>query len=89
MFETSGCPWKEHLFNIEEKLGIKGEILYVIYKNKETDWRIQVKHDSNQAAPDGGTLITVRLIFNLVCTCKSNKFHKPKEFTRIMERNPR
>ena len=32
MFETSGCPWKEHLFNIEEKLGIKGEILYVIYK---------------------------------------------------------
>merc|ERR1711990_938208 len=41
MFETSGCPWKEHLFNIEEKLGIKGEILYVIYKNKETDWRIQ------------------------------------------------
>ena len=89
MFETSGCPWKEHLFNIEEKLGIKGEILYVIYKNKETDWRIQVKHNSNQAVPDGGTQITVRLIFNLVCTCKSNKFHKPKEFTRIMERNPR
>ena len=44
MFETSGCPWKEHLFNIEEKLGIKGEILYVIYKNKETDWRIQVEN---------------------------------------------
>ena len=42
MFESSGCPWKEHLFNIEDKLGIKGEILYVIYKNKETDWRIQV-----------------------------------------------
>ena len=52
MFETSGCPWKEHLFNIEEKLGIKGEILYVIYKNKETDWRIQVKHDSCQGPPD-------------------------------------
>ena len=51
MFETSGCPWKEHLFNIEEKLGIKGEILYVIYKNKETDWRIQVKKSTRITRP--------------------------------------
>ena len=51
MFETSGCPWKEHLFNIEEKLGIKGEILYVIYKNKETDWRIQVKKSNLRGGP--------------------------------------
>ena len=82
MFETSGCPWKEHLFNIEEKLGIKGEILYVIYKNKETDWRIQVKN-----------LIFLRrvvlYILYLVCTCKSNKFHQSKKFARIMERNSR
>ena len=41
MFETSGCPWKEHLFNIEDKRGIKGEILYCVYQNKPTDWRIQ------------------------------------------------
>ena len=83
MFETSGCPWKEHLFNIEEKLGIKGEILYVIYKNKETDWRIQVK---NQVSSDR----VFRATFNLylVCTCKPNKFHKSKEFARILERNP-
>ena len=53
MFETSGCPWKEHLFNIEEKLGIKGEILYVIYKNKETDWRIQVKIRSPRTGSSG------------------------------------
>ena len=84
MFETSGCPWKEHLFNIEEKLGIKGEILYVIYKNKETDWRIQVW---NQVSSDR----VFRATFNLylVCTCKSNKFHEPKKFARIMERNSR
>ena len=71
MFETSGCPWKEHLFNIEEKLGIKGEILYVIYKNKETDWRIQVR---NQVSSDR----VFRATFNLylVCTCKPNEFHK-------------
>ena len=37
-----GCPWKEHLFKIEKQLGIEGQILYVLYKNKETDWRIQV-----------------------------------------------
>ena len=85
MFETSGCPWKEHLFNIEEKLGIKGEILYVIYKNKETDWRIQVKTTHTNF------LIFFRrvVLYNLylVCTCKSNKFYKSKKFARVMERN--
>ena len=42
VFEQSGCPWKEHLFTIEEQIGIRGQILYVVYKNKPTDWRIQV-----------------------------------------------
>jgi len=41
MLETSGCPWKEHLFNLEQKRDIDGRTLYVLYKNKETDWRIQ------------------------------------------------
>jgi uncharacterized UPF0160 family protein len=41
IFENSGCPWKEHLFTIEKQLNIEGNILYVIYKNKPTDWRIQ------------------------------------------------
>ena len=84
MFETSGCPWKEHLFNIEEKLGIKGEILYVIYKNKETDWRIQVKIRSHRTGSAGWVTFSLYL----VCTCKPNKFHKSKEFARILERNP-
>ena len=25
------CPWKSHMFDIEEKLGKAGEILYVLY----------------------------------------------------------
>ena len=41
MFESSGCPWKEHLFNIESKREIVGSIKYVVYRNKPTDWRIQ------------------------------------------------
>ena len=62
MFETSGCPWKEHLFNIEEKLGIKGEILYVIYKNKETDWRIQVKIRSPRTGSSGPHSIYIQCV---------------------------
>ena len=40
------CPWKSHMFDIEEKLGKAGEILYVLYpedgSTRETGkWRIQ------------------------------------------------
>lgn len=43
VFASSGLPWKEHMFELEEENGIVGQILYVVYKNKETDWRIQVQ----------------------------------------------
>jgi len=46
----SNCPWKEHLFELEEKLGFDGKILYVLYEDRnEKTWRIQcvpVKLDS-------------------------------------------
>ncbi|RVD81118.1 uncharacterized protein DFL_008995 [Arthrobotrys flagrans] len=34
------CPWKEHLFNVEEEEGIKGETLYTLYSDGK-GWRIQ------------------------------------------------
>ncbi|XP_069361948.1 MYG1 exonuclease isoform X2 [Maniola hyperantus] len=34
-------PWKEHLFDLEEELGISGEIKYVIFKDKPNSWRVQ------------------------------------------------
>ncbi|XP_058823109.1 MYG1 protein-like isoform X1 [Topomyia yanbarensis] len=34
------CPWKEHLYELEEDYGITGLSKYVIYYNKENDWRI-------------------------------------------------
>lgn len=38
----SNCPWKEHLFDLEEKLGVNGRILYVLYEDRnEMTWRIQ------------------------------------------------
>jgi len=57
--EHSGCPWKEHLFNIEKQMGIEGQILYVLYMNKETDHRIQcvpvssTSFTNRQSLPDG------------------------------------
>lgn len=38
----TNCPWKEHLFELEEKLGIRGQIVYAIYEDlNEKTWRIQ------------------------------------------------
>ncbi|KAF3914732.1 hypothetical protein AA313_de0208819 [Arthrobotrys entomopaga] len=34
------CPWKEHLFNVEEEMGVSGEILYALYSDGK-GWRIQ------------------------------------------------
>jgi len=34
------CPWKSHLFDIEKEKGIEGELLYVLFGDKN-DWRIQ------------------------------------------------
>ncbi|KAF3912162.1 hypothetical protein ABW21_db0206621 [Orbilia brochopaga] len=34
------CPWKEHLFTVEEEMGIAGEILYALYSDGK-GWRIQ------------------------------------------------
>lgn len=37
-----GCPWKEHLFTLEEELGVTAPILYVLYEDeRERKWRIQ------------------------------------------------
>lgn len=36
------CPWKEHLFDLEEKAGVPGKVLFVLYEDRnEGTWRIQ------------------------------------------------
>ncbi|XP_055547116.1 MYG1 protein [Wyeomyia smithii] len=34
------CPWKDHLYELEEEHNIVGLPKYVIYFNKENDWRV-------------------------------------------------
>ncbi|XP_026500147.2 MYG1 exonuclease [Vanessa tameamea] len=34
-------PWKEHLFELEEEMGLSGEILYVVFNDKPKSWRVQ------------------------------------------------
>jgi len=41
VIETGGCPWKDHLFSLEEELGIEGQILYLLYEDLSGQWRIQ------------------------------------------------
>ncbi|XP_048339030.1 MYG1 exonuclease-like, partial [Sphaerodactylus townsendi] len=36
-----GCPWKEHLFNLEQELGIEKPIKFVLYTDLSGKWRVQ------------------------------------------------
>jgi len=40
IFLDQYCPWPSHLLEIEEEMGIKGQIKYIIFGGGE-DWRIQ------------------------------------------------
>lgn len=35
------CPWKDHLFDIEEELDIEEEIKFVIFHDSTDSWRVQ------------------------------------------------
>jgi len=35
------CPWISHLFEIEEELGIKGQLKYALFADQSGQWRIQ------------------------------------------------
>jgi uncharacterized UPF0160 family protein len=41
IFLSKCCPWKEHLNNIEEELGIKNEIEFVIFGTSNEGFRVQ------------------------------------------------
>ncbi|CAG4992960.1 unnamed protein product [Colias eurytheme] len=34
-------PWKEHLFDLEEEMGLSQEIMYVLFNDKPKSWRVQ------------------------------------------------
>lgn len=44
MVFSKSCPWKDHLYTLEESEGNKGQVLYVLYPESEDEnskWRIQ------------------------------------------------
>uniref|UniRef100_A0A4W3JBW5 Myg1 exonuclease n=1 Tax=Callorhinchus milii TaxID=7868 RepID=A0A4W3JBW5_CALMI len=36
-----GCPWKEHLFNLEKELKVEKPIKFVLYVDQSGQWRVQ------------------------------------------------
>ena len=36
-----GCPWKEHLYQLEKETGCEGEVKYVLYADSNGAWRVQ------------------------------------------------
>lgn len=41
-FEKGGCPWKEHLFELEKEHQVKPNIKYALYEDQSKKWRVQV-----------------------------------------------
>ena len=41
--KEGGCPWKEHLFDLETELSIQPSIKFVIYTDQNGKYRVQVK----------------------------------------------
>ena len=39
--EKGGCPWKEHLYQLESGLSPAGTIAFVIYTDQAGQWRVQ------------------------------------------------
>lgn len=40
-FPNGGCPWRDHLFDIEQEQGLSPTIKYVLYPDNNGNWRIQ------------------------------------------------
>ncbi|KAM4701354.1 MYG1 exonuclease [Discoglossus pictus] len=36
-----GCPWKEHLFQLEKELILEKQVKYVLYPDQSAQWRVQ------------------------------------------------
>ncbi|XP_053564285.1 MYG1 exonuclease [Bombina bombina] len=36
-----GCPWKEHLFQLERELNLEKHFKYVLYPDQSAQWRVQ------------------------------------------------
>jgi len=40
-FKNGGCPWKEHVYELEENLSLPRSIKFVIYPDQSGKWRVQ------------------------------------------------
>lgn len=40
VFENGSCPFKEHLFDLEEEQGIEGDVLFAVFTDTNGTWRV-------------------------------------------------
>jgi len=41
VFQSGGMPWKTHLYELEAKHGIEGQVAFVLYTDSAGMWRVQ------------------------------------------------
>lgn len=63
------CPWKEHLYTLEEEMNVEKPILFCLYEDdREKKWRIQVRawenrYLSTRLATDERSLASIFLVY--------------------------
>ncbi len=41
VFESGGCPWKDHLMTLEEELQLSPPIKFALFADQNGKWRVQ------------------------------------------------
>lgn len=72
------CSWKDHLYAIEEELGIEGELKFVIFHDMTGSWRVQgipVQPDSFICRLNFFLFTIAKEIYNFLLLKCSFEFH--------------
>ncbi|XP_062504308.1 MYG1 exonuclease-like isoform X1 [Corticium candelabrum] len=49
VLEQCGCPWKEHLYDLEDEMGIEGIIKFALFGDSNGAWRVQCVPEKSQS----------------------------------------
>jgi len=49
LLEGAGCPWKDHLLELEEELQLSPLVKYVLFTDKSDSWRVQCVPATNNS----------------------------------------
>ena len=67
VLENGGCPFKEHLFDLEDEQDISGQILFAIFKDMNGSWRVLAISVRDKQVNDTNLLLLETSFSHWVC----------------------